>query len=141
MMTEGRPSAAGADVATVSSGITISGNVDCQTELQISGRVNGEVSAPAVFVEAQGEVHGGIVADRLRISGKVEGTIKAGDLAIEADGELRGEISYGRLKIMPGGTIEGTLSRSLEAAPKVEEKPVKLVGRSDAENPRRLYVD
>ncbi len=132
---------AGRDIATISSGVTITGDVDCAGELQISGRVNGQIRAAAVFVEAGGEVNGGISADRLRVSGSVEGTLKVGDLAIEPNGEVRGDVQYGRLKIAAGGFIEGTFARSGAQPASAEERSVKLVPSPEADNPRRVYVD
>lgn len=130
------------DIATISTGVTITGDVDCAGELQISGRVNGEIRAPAVFVEVGGEVNGGINADRLRVAGSVDGTLKVGDLAIEPNGEVRGDVQYGRLKIAAGGFIEGKFARSgVQPAAVAEERSVKLVPPADTENPRRVYVD
>ena len=141
MTADKRNGADGSGAATLSSGITITGDVECAGELQISGKVNGAVRAPAVFVEAHGEVRGGIIADRLRVAGLVDGEIRVADLAIEPEGEVRGDIEYGRLKIAAGGIIEGKFTRANSHATVAEEKTVKLVARTEADNPRRAYVD
>ena len=127
--------------AIVSRGVTITGNVECAGEIQINGHVDGEVRAPAVFVETSGRVNGGVVSDRLRVAGVVEGSIEVGDLAVEATGQISGEVSYARIKIVAGGRIGGQFTPSSAASEPSEASPVKLVNAPSGDNPRRVYVD
>lgn len=138
---DGKAGSTASTVATVSNGIVITGNVECTTELQISGRVDGEVRGVTVFIDPDGIVSGGVSAERLRVSGTVDGTIKVGDLAIEAGGRVSGEVSYARIKIAAGGVIEGNFNMIADAKSSVEEKTLKLVDQPDSSNPRRVYVD
>ena len=128
-------------VATISAGIVITGNVECSGELQISGRIEGDVRCATVFVDASGVVEGAIEAERLRVCGSVNGTTRAGDLAVEAGGTVVGETSYERLKVAAGGIIGGAFTHNPRVQGREDEKPLKLVEQTDSANPRRVYVD
>jgi len=103
--------------------ISITGNVACSTDLQIAGRVQGDVRCSTVFVDEGGAVAGGTYAERVRVSGSVEGTIESGDFAVEPGGRVSDNVSYARLKVSAGATwsdwpvVNGTcgrISRRLE---------------------------
>jgi cytoskeletal protein CcmA (bactofilin family) len=130
-------------MSIIGPGVVIAGDVECSTDLQIDGRVNGEVRCATLFVGEEGSVEGTIQAERVRVSGKVEGTIMAGDLGIEASARVKGELVYTRLKVTAGGVIEGTLKyRAADSA--AESTNLKLVEPHPAQQPaqpRRVYVD
>jgi cytoskeletal protein CcmA (bactofilin family) len=130
-------------MSIIGPGVMITGDVECSTDLQIDGRVNGEVRCSTLFVGEDGTIEGGIQAERVRVSGKVEGTIVAGDLGIEASAQVKGEFVYSRLKVTAGGIVEGTLKhRAAEAA--AEGTSLKLVEPPPSQQPappRRVYVD
>lgn len=130
-------------VSIIGPGITITGEVRSTTDLQVDGRINGDIHCATVLLSESGVVTGNIHADRVRVSGTVDGDIEAGDLAIEPSARVKGNVSYIRLKVATGGLIEGTLAhRAVEAAPVVVPEPgnLKLV-ESEAAPPRRVYVD
>jgi len=131
-------------MSIIGAGVVIAGDVECSTDLQIDGRVNGEVRCATLFVGEEGSIEGTIQAERVRVSGKVEGTIVAGDLGIEASAQVKGELVYTRLKVTAGGVVEGTLKhRAAEAA--AEGANLKLVEPphppQQPAQPRRVYVD
>ncbi|TPG07496.1 bactofilin family protein [Sphingomonas oligophenolica] len=141
MATDGRTGHANSEAAVISGGITINGSIECAGELQINGKITGDVRAVAVFIEVSGSVTGSIVAERVRVAGLVDGEMQVGDLAIEPNGDVRGEIHYGRIKIAAGGFIDGSFARSTADAASRQEQSVKLVPASSTDNPRRMYVD
>ncbi len=125
--------------AVISAGIVVTGNVACEGDLQISGRVEGEVHGTTVFVDQGGSVEGAVEAERLRICGSVSGRIIVNDLAIEADGVVAGETSYERLKVASGGIVEGSLVHRQQKKAAQDEQSLKLV--SAPVNPRHVFVD
>lgn len=141
---DGRDVHARAAPATITAGISITGDVACSTDLQIAGRVQGDVRCSTVFVDEGGSVAGGIYAERVRVSGSVEGTIESGDLAVEPGGRVSGNVSYARLKVSAGAVVEGSFKHrgSDASAPvPVPDTGLKLVDAPDHANPRRVYVD
>jgi cytoskeletal protein CcmA (bactofilin family) len=97
------------DIAIIGTGITITGNVEADVDLQIDGRVNGDVRCGTLLLSEAGTVAGMIIAERVRLSGQVEGGVDAADVAIEPTARVKGELSYSRLRISTGAIFEGTM--------------------------------
>jgi len=109
-------------IAVIGSGITIHGNVEAEVDLQIDGRVNGDVRCGTLLLSEAGMVQGNVIAERVRLNGQIDGGLDATDVAIEAGARIKGEVTYSRLRIANGGIIEGTLAhRPLEQG--AEETP------------------
>lgn len=140
-------------VSVIGNGITIIGEVQCTTDLQVEGRVNGDIRCATLFLNVGGVIAGTIRADRVRVSGTVEGNIEAGDLAIEPTARVTGDILYSRLKVATGGVMEGSLKRKatddiVTAAPEpastlklVEPETPPAPAVAPVTQPRRVYVD
>lgn len=127
--------------AIIGGGVTVTGDVECDGELQIGGRIIGDVRCATLFIDEGGVVKGTIQAERVRLSGSVDGDIDTGDLAIESTGHASGTLTYARLKVNAGGVIEGALRhRQIEAPVVGETERLKLVD-TDAPKSRRVYVD
>lgn len=129
-MTEKREKAGKAEqgsVSTIGAGVVITGEVECSTDLQIEGRVNGDVRCPTLLLSEGGLVSGSIHAERVRISGRVEGSVDAGDLAIEATAHIKGDVLYGRLKVTPGGIVQGNFQNRGDEEAREEPSGLKLV--------------
>ena len=129
------------NVAIISTGIVITGNVECEGAMQISGRINGEVRCPTVFVDEGGIVDGAIEAERLRVAGVVNGSVTVDDLAVEAGGTVSAETSYERVKIASGGIITGSFTHRAKPQTGEGDASLKLVTQKSSDNPRRVYVD
>lgn len=130
-------------VATIGSGVVITGDVACETELQIDGRIHGDVRCPTVFLGSDGQVDGSIHGDRVRISGTVDGGIIAGDLALEPTAQVNGDVEYARMKVTAGAVISGTI-RHRPVEERAADTGLKLVDppKADAANAaRRVYGD
>ena len=97
-------------IATIGSGITVNGSVECEVDLRIDGRVVGDVRCGTLLLSTNGLVTGNIFADRVRLSGRVEGGVEAKDVAIEAGAHIKGDVSYSRLRIANGGVFEGSMT-------------------------------
>ncbi|RHW19333.1 polymer-forming cytoskeletal protein [Sphingomonas gilva] len=128
-------------VAGIGKGIVVIGDIECASEIQIGGRVMGDVRCQTLFVEPGGTIVGSVNAGQVRVSGLVEGTIEAGDLAVESTGSVSGTITYTRLKVSAGGVLDGSFKHRPEEEVSVETGPLKLVESSEPANPRRVYVD
>lgn len=126
-------------IAVIGPGITIAGEVSCSTDLQIDGRIKGEIRCGTLLLGESGYIEGTIQAERVRVSGTVDGAIIAGDLAIEPTAHVAGEISYTRLKVTAGGVIEGNLKQRAAEESAAESTSLKLVEPPEPQQPRRVY--
>jgi cytoskeletal protein CcmA (bactofilin family) len=96
--------------SVIGSGIFVDGNIDAEVELQIRGKVVGDVRCETLVLGEKGEIRGNIIADRVRLSGRVGGAIDTGDLAIEATARVQGDLTYSRIKMAAGAVVEGRMS-------------------------------
>lgn len=113
-------------MSVIGADIIITGNIEASVDLQIEGRVVGDVRCATLILGESSSIKGRIFATRVKVSGSVDGAVDARDLAIEATGSVSGEISYQRLRISNGGAIEGTLTRK-PGDESAEEIRLKLV--------------
>ena len=99
-----------ADKPTViGSGTLVRGRVSGSGDLEISGRVEGDVACSGdVTVERDGMVGASITAHRIIIRGAVKGDLTAEDaLLLEAGARVVGDLRAPRIAIAPGGLVRG----------------------------------
>ena len=94
----------------IGSGILIEGNIVADVELQIRGRIVGDVRCETLVLSEHGEIRGNVVADRVRLSGSVEGAIDTGDMAIESTARVKGDLTYSRIRMATGAVVQGRMS-------------------------------
>lgn len=99
-----------ADKPTViGSGTFVRGRVSGSGDLEISGRIEGDVTCSGeVTVERDGIVGAGITARRIVVRGAVKGDLTADDaLLLEAGAKVVGDLRAPRIAIAPGGLVRG----------------------------------
>ena len=102
--------AAGPSILT--SDLALEGNLATNGELQIDGTVHGSVRASACIVEANGAVHGPIVAEDVFIRGRVIGPICGVHVTVVAGGHVEGDVLNQSIAIENGAYIDGKIRRS-----------------------------
>jgi cytoskeletal protein CcmA (bactofilin family) len=132
-------------VSVIGPNITISGDIEAVgdphlADLQIEGRVTGDVRCATVILTEGSSVTGSIYADRVRVSGTVDGGIQTNDLAIEATAQVAGDVQYERIRIAAGGIVQGSMKWS-GAAPAVEAAKLKLVEPEPAPEPKAVWIE
>lgn len=132
-------------MSVIGADITITGNIEASVDLNIEGRVIGDVRCATLILGETSNISGSIQAERVRVAGTVDGAIETRDLAIEATARVAGEIVYGRLRVASGASIEGKLkcnppaetaadSKVRLATPKADPKPeAKPAARTEAQ--------
>jgi len=125
----------------IGSGTFVRGRVTGTGDLEIAGRIEGEVSCTGdVTVESTGLVGAGISARRIVVRGAVKGDLVAEDaVVLEAGARVVGDLRAPRIAIAPGGLVRGhvqtggagaarprashaTAARATHAAPKAAAK-------------------
>lgn len=87
--------------------MVVTGDISTSDNLQVSGRIDGNVSCAELHQAAGGVIAGNIVADEARIAGLVEGTVTAGLVMLESGARVTGEVTYTTLCIESGARVEG----------------------------------
>lgn len=93
----------------IGAGTFVRGRVTGTGDLEIAGRIEGEVSCTGdVTVESSGLVGAGITARRIVVRGAVKGDLVAEDaVLLEAGARVVGDLRAPRIAIAPGGLVRG----------------------------------
>jgi cytoskeletal protein CcmA (bactofilin family) len=106
----------------VSPDMTITGNVNSQGDVQIDGKVDGDVAAETLTIGEGGTINGTVRARTLRVLGVVTGEIQAEDVTLMASARVQGDVIHASLAIEAGAHIEGHCRR--HDAPLSGDQPV-----------------
>ena len=93
--------------------INLRGSISCKGELQIEGRINGNINGEKVVLGSDSTMDGTLNADEIIISGKFTGKIKGKSIRLESGASVDAEISYEVLAIEDGSSINGTVKKIL----------------------------
>jgi cytoskeletal protein CcmA (bactofilin family) len=124
--------------------IVVTGNIEAEVDLQIEGRVNGDVRCATLILGEHSCVNGNVYAQRVRVSGTIEGSVETRDLAVEATARVSGQITYERLRVANGGIVEGSMTVKVSEEPLAEASRLKLVEPAAASpdtKSRAIYIE
>ena len=93
----------------IAKGITFTGVIRGEGNVQVEGRLEGEIDLKGgVVVAAGGMVQGPITADAVRVAGDVQGSITAREhLCLERTGGIHGDVTTASL-IVENGRLDGS---------------------------------
>lgn len=93
----------------IAKGITFTGVIRGEGNVQVEGRLEGEIDlSGGVTIAPSGTVKGPITADAVRVAGDVEGSITARDhLCLERTGGIHGDVATASL-IVENGRLDGS---------------------------------
>ena len=106
----------------------ISGNIKCNGNLILKGKVKGNIECENMSISAEGNLKGNIKAFECIIGGNFEGDVFADSLAIESAANIRGNMYYNNLRAQPGAKLEVQLFKGLEKEKKSQTTPKKSKG-------------
>lgn len=124
----------------ISEDVRLTGSLISQGEVQLDGRVDGDVKVSHLVIGNTGIVEGSVVADSVIVKGKIIGSLNAGKVTIEQTAEVHGDVYQETLSIEAGAVIEGNLKQRHEAetieliSSKNEEKPELTSVLNDGDN-------
>ncbi len=107
MSSEDREGAAGGVPSIISPDLEIVGNMKSDGEIQIDGRVKGDIKGHMLTVGEQGKIDGSTVADTVRIFGTVNGRVEAKTVHLDKSARVTADITFGTLAIEAGAYFEG----------------------------------
>lgn len=117
MSTNAQQPEPGTEVSVIGDGIAVHGNIEASVDLQIQGKVIGDVRCGTLLLGERGEINGNVRADRVRVAGSIEGSIETTDLAVEATARVTGDVSYTRIRIANGATVQGRMTHVARELP------------------------
>ena len=101
------PPAPPAMPSIISSNLTIKGTLYTPGELQVDGRVDGDIGAGILVIGEKAVIQGDVLAADATVRGHVKGDIRARKLTLCATCHVEGSILYQTLAIETGAFYEG----------------------------------
>ena len=103
----GMPTIIGAD-------FRVKGDISCEGDIQLEGRVDGNIKSLRLTVGETGIVQGDVNAEGVRVQGKIVGTIKAKAVELAGTGHVTGDILHESLSVENGAFLNGHCRRMTE---------------------------
>lgn len=97
----------GEETAVIGGVAMVIGDLTGQGEIEVQGRVEGNIRSRKVTVGEGGFVEGEIVAESVCIRGSVKGPVVATSVAVATTARVIGHITHKELSIEPGAYHEG----------------------------------
>ena len=99
-------------MANIGKSIVFKGELTGDEDLQIDGRVEGNVSLPGneLTIGANGQVDAEISAKSVQVIGKVSGNVIATErVEVHSTGQVKGDIKAPKLLIQEGALVNGSI--------------------------------
>ena len=92
--------------------LEITGNVKTDGEVQVDGRIEGDISCKKLLIGEGACINGEITADAVIVRGQVNGLIKAATVELARSSRVIGDVWHDTLAIEAGAYIEGHCRRN-----------------------------
>ena len=96
----------------ISADMAIQGGMKSAGDIQIDGRVEGDVRSIGLVIGDKAEIHGEIFAEDVTVRGKVVGRICARKVLLAATSHVEGDILHEALAVETGAFFEGNCRHS-----------------------------
>jgi len=91
--------------------LIITGDITTDGDIQIDGRLDGNVKAGNVTIGEQGVVNGKINAQNVNIRGKVSGKVQSNSVELSETANVQADLIQDQLVIANGAFFDGKCSR------------------------------
>jgi cytoskeletal protein CcmA (bactofilin family) len=94
-------------------GAKLTGDLTVPGHMEMSGQIDGKITADSIVIEANGSVIGELHANSVVIKGQLEGNIHGRDVKLHSSAKVSGEIVYQTLTIESGAQVNSSCSREI----------------------------
>jgi cytoskeletal protein CcmA (bactofilin family) len=122
----------------ISTDMAISGSLRSTGDIQIDGRMEGDVHSIGLVIGDKAEIHGEVFAEDVTVRGKVVGRIRARKVLLAATCHVEGDILHEALAIETGAFFEGNCRHSDDPLGDELKKPAMV--KSEAPQPAAPFM-
>ena len=97
--------------STLSTDLTVTGNMKTTGDIQIEGTIEGDIRAHLLTVGEGATVKGEIVADDVVVNGRVVGRVRGLKVRLTSTAKVEGDIIHKTIAIESGAHFEGSVQR------------------------------
>lgn len=98
-------------------GAKLSGDLNVPGLMELSGHIDGKITADSIMIEENGCAVGELHADSVAVKGRLEGNIYGRDVKLHSSAKVSGEIFYQTLSIESGAEVNSSCSRQTKREP------------------------
>lgn len=137
-----KPTPVPAPPSIISRDLSIVGDLLSDGEIQIDGKVNGDIRTRILIVGESAKVKGEIVAETCHVLGRVDGQIKAKVVKLADTAHVVGDILHEDLSIETGAFLEGHCKRMVipEDVHKSDKDVATDAAKQKAQSPQKPAV-
>ena len=100
-----------ASPSVLSSDLIVTGNIRTDGDIQIEGKVEGDVRARQLTVGETATINGEIMGDEIIVNGRVVGRVRGLKVRLSAAARVEGDIIHKTIAIESGAHFEGSVQR------------------------------
>ena len=100
--------------AIIDACLQIDGNLTTEGEVQVDGRINGNIRCAHLTVGREAVILGDITAEEIVVRGKVTGTIRGNRVILQDGAQVESEIFQTKLTIEEGANFKGMIRDQTE---------------------------
>lgn len=97
--------------SVLSSDLHITGNVRTSGDIQIEGKIEGDIRAHLLTVGETATVQGEVIADDVVVNGHVVGRVRGLKVRLTSTAKVEGDIVHKTIAIESGAHFEGSVQR------------------------------
>ena len=96
----------------ISADMFIKGSVTSDGEMQIDGKIEGDVSAVSLTIGQTGSIQGEVKAQTVVVRGRIVGAVRARKVELESGAHVEGDIVHASLAIQSNAVFQGQVKHS-----------------------------
>ena len=116
--------------SVVSADLHIIGNVKTTGDIQIEGKVEGDIRAHLLTVGETATINGEIIADDIIINGKIVGRVRGLKVRLTATAKVEGDIIHKTIAIESGAHFEGSVQRQEDPFSQTPKQKPKIASQT-----------
>ena len=120
--------------------MVINGTLTSTGDIQIDGRVEGDVRSVGLVIGEKAEIHGEIFAEDVTVRGKVVGRIRARKVLLAATSHVEGDILHEAFAVESGAFFEGNCRHSDNPLGETRAMPRRSRSAAAAAAPAALFA-
>lgn len=119
----------------ISSDMVINGMLVSEGDIQIDGRVEGDVRSVGLVIGDKAEIRGEVIAEDVTVRGKVVGRIRAKKVFLAATSHVEGDILHEAFAVESGAFFEGNCRHSDNPLGDAPRQPVSFESEKASATP------
>jgi cytoskeletal protein CcmA (bactofilin family) len=132
-MTPKRMTRSSAAPSIISADLTVNGTLSSTGDIQIDGRVEGDVHSAGLVIGDKAFIHGDVVAEEVTVRGRVQGGIRARKVLLASTCHVEGNILHEAFAVETGAFFEGNCRHADN--PLADEGPKKTTDYRSSTSP------